>query len=180
MAACTAGAKTTLVNSVMGPPRTARSRSRSTALPEAVAIAAGDSNSCAIVEGGSVQCWGNNVFGALGDGTTTNSSLPVAVIPAFTRTRLRSRFTTMPCCICSAPGRFGAGAITAAGSLGNGSTSNSSRPVDGLRILSGVWRGLPSFGPRQRRFTSHLFSALIKRRRVRQRFAATSECIEIR
>ena len=29
--------------------------------------------------GGTVQCWGGNVYGELGDGTTTNSNLPVSV-----------------------------------------------------------------------------------------------------
>jgi alpha-tubulin suppressor-like RCC1 family protein len=41
-------------------------------------IAAGVSQTCAI-EGGKAYCWGADPVGALGDGTTNNSSVPVAV-----------------------------------------------------------------------------------------------------
>src|SRR5450759_2911985 len=41
-------------------------------------ISAGFGYSCAI-EGGKAYCWGGNYVGQLGDGSTTNSSVPVAV-----------------------------------------------------------------------------------------------------
>ncbi len=41
-------------------------------------IAAGNAHSCAI-EYGKAYCWGENDFGQLGDGSTTDSSVPVAV-----------------------------------------------------------------------------------------------------
>ena len=42
-------------------------------------IAAGYSHTCALISDGTVTCWGNNYSGQLGDGSTTNSNLPVAV-----------------------------------------------------------------------------------------------------
>lgn len=43
------------------------------------AIAAGYYHTCAAMTSGGVMCWGYNRGGALGDGTTTNRPLPVAV-----------------------------------------------------------------------------------------------------
>jgi alpha-tubulin suppressor-like RCC1 family protein len=42
------------------------------------AIAAGDYHTCALVNGG-VQCWGDNANGDLGNGSTTESPVPVSV-----------------------------------------------------------------------------------------------------
>lgn len=44
-----------------------------------IAIAAGDAHVCALLNSGSVKCWGSNTRGQLGDGSTTNSSTPVQV-----------------------------------------------------------------------------------------------------
>jgi alpha-tubulin suppressor-like RCC1 family protein len=43
------------------------------------AIAVRDFHTCALAKNSEVNCWGQNLDGQLGDGTTTNSSVPVGV-----------------------------------------------------------------------------------------------------
>jgi alpha-tubulin suppressor-like RCC1 family protein len=50
-----------------------------TSIAAATSIATGGFHACAVVTGSSVKCWGYNGFGQLGDGTTTDSSIPVTV-----------------------------------------------------------------------------------------------------
>lgn len=45
-------------------------------------LAIGGSHACALPGDGSVRCWGGNFWGQLGDGTTSDSDIPVAVIDA--------------------------------------------------------------------------------------------------
>jgi hypothetical protein len=42
-------------------------------------IAAGDFHACVRTQAGGVKCWGNNFYGQVGDGTTTNQRAPVDV-----------------------------------------------------------------------------------------------------
>jgi hypothetical protein len=44
-----------------------------------VQLAAGKSHACALLDDGTVRCWGSNYSGQLGDGTTTFRTAPVAV-----------------------------------------------------------------------------------------------------
>ena len=44
-----------------------------------VAITAGGYHTCAILDDGSVSCWGYNGYGRLGDGTTTDRNTPTAI-----------------------------------------------------------------------------------------------------
>jgi alpha-tubulin suppressor-like RCC1 family protein len=45
----------------------------------AVAISVGSSHTCAILDDGSVSCWGNNWLGQLGDGTDINRNIPTQI-----------------------------------------------------------------------------------------------------
>src|SRR3989442_4248201 len=47
--------------------------------PPVNSIATGYFHSCAVVPGGTVLCWGSNGFGELGNGTFTDSPVPIPV-----------------------------------------------------------------------------------------------------
>lgn len=102
-----------------------------------VRLAAGYSHTCGLTESGEAYCWGNNKFGELGDGSTSNREVPVAMqMPDGVE------FTTM------SAGQYHTCALTPAGSaycwghnglgqLGDGSTKNSALPVQ-VHMPSGV------------------------------------------
>jgi len=49
-------------------------------ISKAVAVSAGDYHTCARLGTGSVQCWGRNDYGMLGDGTPADRLVPVTVV----------------------------------------------------------------------------------------------------
>ena len=62
------------------------------------ALSVGNHHACVKMQNDAVKCWGNNRYGALGNGQTTNSNVPVDV-----RLRVRSQSHSWP--IAAAPGR---------------------------------------------------------------------------
>lgn len=49
-------------------------------IADGVGVAAGDSHTCVLRQGGKVACWGVNFSGELGNGTTENAAAPVDVL----------------------------------------------------------------------------------------------------
>jgi alpha-tubulin suppressor-like RCC1 family protein len=93
----------------------------------ATAISVGGYYSCALLAGGTVDCWGDNSLGELGDGTNDNSSTPVPVSGITGATAIASgRFHT---CALIAGGAVRCWGDNEFGALGDGTTDGSSIPV---------------------------------------------------
>ncbi|WP_027659655.1 RCC1 domain-containing protein [Salinispora fenicalii] len=93
------------------------------------AIAAGNSHSLALTSAGTVLAWGYNNFGQLGDGTTTDSSTPVAVdLPVGTTITALAGGGFHSLALTSA-GAVLAWGTNGSGQLGDGTNTNSSIPV---------------------------------------------------
>jgi len=100
-------------------------------------ITAGRDHFCALTTAGAVQCWGFNVTGALGDGTTATRRTPVPVsslgsgVQAITAGNSHTcALTTAGAVLCWGSNQFGF--------LGNGTTTNSLTPVAVTGLSSGV------------------------------------------
>jgi len=94
--------------------------------PNATAAEAGESHSCALVDGG-VQCWGANFNGQLGNNSTTNSLVPVqAIAPGSNVTALEAS-SNHNCAVIN--GGVQCWGDNRNGRLGNDSTTQSPVPV---------------------------------------------------
>lgn len=97
-------------------------------------IGTGSRHSCAVTKEGGVQCWGNNEYGQLGDGTTTQRNAPVDVcaddecaapLGGVLRVELGFKHT----CVLTVGGSVQCWGFNEYGQLGDGSTADSSTPV---------------------------------------------------
>jgi alpha-tubulin suppressor-like RCC1 family protein len=96
----------------------------------ATAIAAGFDHSCALISDGSVQCWGDNLYGQLGDGTSVNfSSTPVLVSGISTAVAIAGSTGGFQTCALLSDGSVRCWGYNADGELGDGGTTPSSIPV---------------------------------------------------
>ena len=105
-------------------------------------IAAGSKHSCALLTDGTVQCWGGNSDGQLGNGSTTGSPAPVAVGGLTTTAKAISTGAAHSCALLT-DGTVQCWGDNSTGQLGNGSTTDSSSaaPVSGVAGAKAIAAG---------------------------------------
>jgi alpha-tubulin suppressor-like RCC1 family protein len=101
------------------------------------AIVADSSNTCALTRNGGLLCWGTNLYGELGDGSTTSSSLPTEVSGLTSGVTAIAAGGGHACAVTSGIGVTCWGKNTY-GELGNDSTTSSSTPVNVSGLTTGI------------------------------------------
>ncbi|MBT7080241.1 MAG: RCC1 repeat-containing protein, partial [Chloroflexi bacterium] len=98
----------------------------------ATKLAVGDYHSCAILDDGSVNCWGRNDYGQLGDGTTTTATSPTEVsgIDGSTATATAIASGDKHTCAILDSGAVNCWGNNSSGQLGDGSISFSSTAIE--------------------------------------------------
>jgi alpha-tubulin suppressor-like RCC1 family protein len=100
-------------------------------------ISTGGRHSCAVTNGGGVECWGANDSGQLGDGTTNDSLTPVAVVGLASGVATVSAGSSHTCAVTTA-GAAKCWGSNGFGKLGDGSGADSPVPVSVVGLASGV------------------------------------------
>jgi alpha-tubulin suppressor-like RCC1 family protein len=103
----------------------------------AASVTVGGGHACAIVDGGGVVCWGQNDHGQLGDGTTSDRNSPVPV-KGLDQGWAEVVTGSLHTCALSTLGAVKCWGYNAHGELGDGSTAESTKPVDVSGLPSGV------------------------------------------
>jgi alpha-tubulin suppressor-like RCC1 family protein len=110
-------------------------------LDDVTRITAGASHTCAVQADGTIDCWGSNFFGQVGDGSNTDRNKPTGVSGITDATAIAAgAFHT---CAVRADGTGQCWGIGNTGALGNGGTSDSNAPVpvSGLSNAAAVTAG---------------------------------------
>ncbi len=102
-------------------------------------VTAGGSQTCALTAGGGVQCWGDNRYGQLGDGTTHKRYEPVQVTGLTSGVNNIESGWNSTCAVISG-GELRCWGWNFYGQLGDGTTVNHSSPVRVRFLTDGVKR----------------------------------------
>lgn len=101
----------------------------------ATQVSAGSNHSCSLTDAGGVQCWGDNSFGQLGNGTNVHSNAAVNVSGLAGGVRLVSAGAKHSCALLTAGGVKCWG-DNSTGQLGNGGSAGSNVPVNVTGLIS--------------------------------------------
>lgn len=95
-------------------------------------------SSCALLLAGAVKCWGQGYFGELGNGATTTQLTPVSVSGLSSGATQLTGGNLHACALTDSGGVKCWGANQFYGSVGDGTLTNRSSPVDVVDLSSGV------------------------------------------
>jgi len=100
-------------------------------------VSTGGWHSCAVMDSGSVKCWGRNDWGNLGNGTTSTSYTPVDV-SGLNATAVKVVTTQYSSCALTTAGGVKCWGYGGWGLIGDGTGSSRTTPVDVSGMTSGV------------------------------------------
>jgi alpha-tubulin suppressor-like RCC1 family protein len=107
--------------------------------PQSSIITAGSGHTCALLAStGGVQCWGNNYYGRLGDGTTTDRYVPTSVVGLSSGVAAIAAGAQHTCALLASTGGVQCWGNNWYGQLGDGTTTNQLVPTSVVGLSSGV------------------------------------------
>lgn len=107
----------------------------------------GNNSVCAVLSSGKVDCWGANGFGQLGNGTTAESHVPVAVLGLSGVMAVAGDFNGGSFCAVLSTGHLKCRGYNGDGELGNGTTTTFTVPVavQNISTAAAVFAGADVF-----------------------------------
>jgi alpha-tubulin suppressor-like RCC1 family protein len=100
-------------------------------------VASGELHTCAVLDSGGIRCWGFNVVGQLGDGTTDDALAPVSVVGLSNGVQVDGGEDDFTCAVTTGSAAYCWG-NNDEGHLGDGTTQTRSTPVQVSGLGSGV------------------------------------------